>query len=123
MIGERACTVDDLRSEAEMYKRQLVEASAQAVSGPTSPTFRTCFCRFVDGDCYTNKRAVSPIFEESVQQSNYYHASRVPLNPFRCAARTHRAPAARLFRMADAVIITIVTIVMFLFLSIVFFYQ
>eukprot|EP00904_Undaria_pinnatifida_P001842 jgi/Undpi1/11659/HiC_scaffold_36.g13954.m1 len=30
LSGERACTVDDLRSEAEMYKRQLVEASAQA---------------------------------------------------------------------------------------------
>ncbi|CAM9112685.1 unnamed protein product [Laminaria digitata] len=30
LSGERACTVDDLRNEAEAYKRQLAEASAQA---------------------------------------------------------------------------------------------
>lgn len=36
VIGERACTVDDLRNEVEAHKRQLAETSAQAVSGLVS---------------------------------------------------------------------------------------
>lgn len=35
-VEDHACTVDDLRNKAETCKRQLLEASAQAVRGDTS---------------------------------------------------------------------------------------
>lgn len=50
MIGERACTVDDLRNEAEAYKRQLAETTAQAVSGSITRKFCKRCGRLFNGD-------------------------------------------------------------------------
>lgn len=50
MIGERACTVDDLRNEAEAYKRQLEETTTQAVSGSITRKFGKRCGRLSDGD-------------------------------------------------------------------------